>query len=119
MGLETITQIAGEDMNGSTIQFLAIALDDGKVANNGGEAGGILQTKPKSGEHCSLGYLGESEFRAGAAIVRGARLTVATSGYFSTVASGGVSVGRSICAVASGGIGRGVFNFANGPVTGA
>lgn len=119
MGYEAVTVSAGADMNTEAFQFHAIALDDGLVAANGGEAGGILQNKPKSGEFATLYYLGESEYRAGAAVVKGARLAVAASGWISTVASGGFSVGRALAAVASGGVGRGVFNFANGGVTGA
>lgn len=119
MGYEAITIAAGADMSAANFQFLAIALDDGLVAAAGGEAGGILQNRPKSGEHATLFYSGESEYRAGAAVVKGARLAPANSGWIITVASGGFSVGRALAAVASGGIGRGVFNFANGAVTGA
>lgn len=113
----TWTMAAGEDLNdlvaSSGDLYKAIALDDGKPAANGKEAGGILLYGAKSGEHVTLGYLGVMKFVAGAAITAGKRVTVTASGYFITAVSGSYVVGRNLdTAVASGAIGTGAFNFA-------
>ncbi len=106
----SVTKVAGEDLSAAP-QFIAVNLTDGKAAANPQAAGGILQNKPKSGEHASLFYAGESEFRAGGTVTAGMRLTVTASGYFVAPASGGYSVGKAIDACASGSIGRGLFDF--------
>ena len=100
---------AGEDLTGR--QYHAIALDDGEIADNSHEAGGILINKPKSGEFLTLGYLGEMKFRAGVGLSGGNRLRVTTSGYFVAADSGYYTVGRAKVAVTSGSIGTGFFNF--------
>ena len=110
VGFKTTIQ-ALEDL--STHQYHAIALDDGKVANNGVEAGGILLNKPKNNEHATLAWFGELKFRAGAAVTAGTRMQVTTSGYFITAASGYYNVGRAKAAVTSGSIGTGFFDFSN------
>ena len=105
------TIVSGEDLNTSELQYCAIALDDGKIANNGGEAGGILLSRPKSGDFLTLGREGEMKFRAGGAIQIAKPLTVVTSGYFTVAGSGDFLVGRSKAAVTSGSIGTGFFDF--------
>jgi len=102
---------AGEDLNTSGHQYQAIALNDGKVANNGAEAGGILLSKPKSEDFLTLGREGEMKFRAGEAIQIAKPLTVVTSGYFTVAGSGDYIVGRAKSAVTSGSIGPGFFDF--------
>lgn len=92
-------------------QYHAIAFNDGKLANNGEEASGILQNKPASLEHATISYLGESRYAAGAAISAGAKLTVTTSGWFSTADSDDAIVGEAKEAVTSGSIGVGTFSF--------
>lgn len=104
------TIAAGEDLSAAP-QFIAVNLTDGKAAAVGPNAGGILQNKPKTNEHATVFYMGESEFRAGGTVTKGARLSVAASGYLTVSVSGGLMVGKAIAAVASGGIGRGLFNF--------
>jgi hypothetical protein len=111
----TIT--AGEDLDnftpGTGAIFKAVALDDGKLANNGREAGGILIYGGKAAEHITLGYAGVLKFTAGAAVGAGRRLSVATSGYLVEAASGSYVVGRCLdAAVSSGSVGTGAFNFA-------
>ena len=118
MGYEPVTVVAASDMSGIS-QFVAIDLSTGTVAATGAAACGILQNRPKLGEMATLFYSGESEAKAAGTITKGARLTVTTSGCFTVVASGGYSVGRALAACASGGLVRGVFNFATGGVTGA
>ena len=104
------TILAGEDLNSNQI-YCAIALDDGQIANNGGEASGILLSKPKNTEGLTLGVAGEMKFRAGDAITAGKGLTVATSGYFTMGGSGDYLIGRSKVAVTSGSLGTGFFDF--------
>jgi len=111
----TIT--AGEDLDnftpGTGALFKAVALDDGKLANNGREAGGILVYGGKAAEHITLGYAGVLKFTAGAAVGAGKRLSVTTSGYLVEAASGSYVVGRCLdAAVSSGSVGTGAFNFA-------
>ena len=93
-------------------QYHAIAFNDGLLANNGEEASGILLNKPASGEFATLGVSGEIKYAAGAAITKGAKLTVATSGWFTTANSYDAIVGEAKYTVTSGSIGTGLFSFA-------
>jgi len=111
MHYETETIQALEDL--STHQYQAIALDDGKVANNGAEAIGILLNKPEINQHATVVPFGRSKFRAGGAIAAAKAITVATSGYFTAAGSGDYIVGRNETAVTTGSIGSGFFNFLN------
>ena len=108
--LETTIQ-ALENLNTDAFQYHAIALDDGKLANNGGEAAGIIKNKPKSGEAATIGYIGEMRFAAGLAVSADDGLTVTTSGWFKAAGSGSYIVGRAKAAVTSGSIGFGIFDF--------
>ena len=107
-----------EDLSSSI--YHAVALNDGLVANNGEEASGILYNKPESGEHLTLGTIGEMKYAAGKAIAKGAKLTVTTSGWFTTAGSLDAVVGEAKLAVTSGSYGTGLFSFANAqsPATG-
>ncbi len=114
----TWTIAAGENLDdltpGTGDLFKAVALDDGKIAANGLEAGGILIYGGRNAEHVTLGYLGVMKFTAGGAVTKGKRLTVTASGYFTEAASGSYVVGRCLDVdVASGAIGTGAFNFSN------
>ena len=104
---------AGEDLNKQAQEGIAIALDDGKTANNGQEARGILMSKPASGQEGAIGISGVMKFRAGGAVAVGETLTVTTSGYFTISASGDYLVGHGAYAVTSGSLGTGIFHFAN------
>jgi hypothetical protein len=113
----TWTVAAGENLDdltpGAGSLFKAIAIDDGKYAANGREAGGVLVFGGRTGEHLTLGYAGILKFVAGAAVGKGKRLTVTGSGYFVEAGSGSYIVGRCLdTAVASGSVGTGAFNFA-------
>ena len=108
----TTSAIAAEDLS-SVGQYRAFAFVDRKIANDGEEACGIIKNKPKNGDHVTVAYAGEIKYIAGGAVAAGARLTVATSGYFTSAASGDYIVGRNgPAAVTSGSVGRGFFNFA-------
>ena len=91
----------------------AITLDDGKIANDGAEASGILMNKPKSGEAANCGTVGELPFQAGGAVTKGDKLTVTTSGYCISANSGSHLIGKATVTVTSGSMGKGQFNFNN------
>ena len=94
--------------------FRAIALDDGKIAQNGREAGGILLYGGLRGEHITIGYAGILKFMAGERVEAGRHLTVSPDGSFREAQPGDWVVGRCLnTAVASGSIGTGAFNFAS------
>ncbi len=113
-GQQLVTTMAvTEDMDDAADQYLAVTFADGKKANTGKESSGIIQNKPKSGEHGTLCFVGCSKYRAGGAIVAGSNLTVATSGYLVAPTSGHHLIGcNGATACASGAIGEGFFNFA-------
>lgn len=109
------TMVVAEDMNGDADQFLAVTFADRKKANAALEASGIIQDKPKSGEHGRVCFVGSSKYRAGAAVAAGVHLTVATSGYLTEANSGYHVVGNNgATACASGAIGEGFFSFPAG-----
>ena len=90
---------------------------DALTAVNGTEAVGILQRAGiNSGDHMPLAFDGEMRFTAAVSVGVGANLTVQGSGYMALSASGDAINGKSIDAVDSGEIGRGIFNFAGGKV---
>lgn len=101
----------------STHQHKAVTVG-GTVAAAPGTAIGLLKSKPASGEHGQVGWLGEMKAYAGGAINSGTAVTVTTSGFiiaYTGVASGGtLPVGRALEQAASGDLFRGLFNFANG-----
>ena len=112
------TIVAGEDLVDLTPStghlFKAVALDDGKIAQNGREAGGILLYGCKQYEHLTLGYTGILKFTAGEYIAKGEHLTVRKDGYFHPAGPGEWVVGRCLdSAVLGGRVGTGAFNFAN------
>ncbi len=109
--VNTSTIEAGEDLSAVGCRFHAIAFDDGKLANNAEEASGILINDPASGEHSHLVVSGESKFAAGLAITKGAKLTVVTSGWFTTAESDDPIVGEAKYTVTSESYGTGQFNF--------
>ena len=97
------------------VQYVAVALDDGKVANNGEEAYGILQMTAKANDFVTVAVEGMSKFLAGGAITAGGKITVTTSGYFVAGDSGSYIVGECRNTVTSGSIGTGQFDFATAP----
>lgn len=99
---------AGESL--AARQYHAINIS-GTLAATVEASMGLLQNKPLNGEDASVGYAGRMRFRAGGAVSRGDRLTVTTSGWLTTADSGDQIVGLCEHAVASGGIGKGIFDF--------
>ena len=106
------TIAAGADYSAANKQFHAFAVADGQLANTAEEASGILLNKPVSGAFAEIGYLGEMKFAAGGAISKGAKVTIAASGWFVTADSYDTVVGEVKAAVTSGSVGVGFFEFA-------
>ena len=105
---------AGEDLNTDGHEGVAIALDDGKVANSPQEAVGILYDKPANGQHGSMIMLGIGKGRAGGGtLAKGARLSVTTSGYFITATSGNNDCARAMESITSGSLGPILFHGAS------
>ena len=109
------TVVAGEAL--ANARFHTIAMDDGKLAANGKEAGGILSMDGAlSGDHIPIIISGGSKYAAGGAVAAGGRLTTTTSGWVTAAASGDHVIGRNgKSAVTSGSIGEGHFDFAGTP----
>ena len=107
----TTSILAGEDLSAITARYHAVAFADGCLAANGEEASGILINDPVSGEHAHLVYNGECKYAAGAAITKGAKLTVTTSGWFVTANSDDPIVGEAKETATSGSLNTGVFCF--------
>lgn len=101
---------AGEDLHKAPQEGIAIALDDGKTAENSLEATGILSSKPKSGENGSMIILGIGKGRAGVGLSAGDRVRVTGSGYFVAAASGYYTSGRAMEAITSGSLGPVYFH---------
>ena len=112
----SLTVVAGADFD-VTHQHKAITV--GGTVAAGPVAIGLLKSKPKSGEHATVGYFGLMKYYAGAAVTAGLNLTVTASGFIvSTGSASGTTVGKAIEAANSGDLALGFFNFANaGPLT--
>ena len=109
------TIIASVDL--SALQYKVVRVT-GDLADNNGEAYGVLQNKPQSGEHATVAISGVMKAYAGAAIAAGASLACTNSGFLITATSGtGVSIGKNKnVAVGSGDVFTFFGNFANGAI---
>lgn len=65
---------------------------------------GIVQNKPKAGEHGTAVWLGETKARGTGTINAGDKIGPTTAGWMVAVTSGGVAVGEAITGAASGGL---------------
>jgi len=102
---DDVTVAAGADLSAMQYKVIAVA---GTIAAEADTALGVLQNKPGNGQHASLAVAGNIKAYAGDTIAFGARVTVTTSGFMLTVASGdGNAVGKALVAAASGDL----FNF--------
>jgi hypothetical protein len=111
------TIVSAIDMSGSVrgtgVLYKAVTWA-GNIAATGSSAAGLLQYGARSGQQVTVGWHGEMQYIANAAIVAGMPLSVTTSGYLKAAASGDLVVGRnSEIAATSGSPARGQFNFAN------
>ena len=102
-----------ENLSAVTAQYHAVAFNDGQLAASAEEASGILMDKcPAQYDHVNVAVSGEIKFAAGGTITQGDKLTVTTSGWFTTAGSDDGIVGEAKYATTSGSIGTGLFNFA-------
>jgi len=99
-----LTFEAAEDL--SSLEYQIVTIADDKIANDGQEATGVLVSKPKSGEHGSIMFMGIGKARAGGAIAKNGVFKTVTSGYISAATSGGWVNGRALEAITSGSIGK-------------
>jgi hypothetical protein len=96
------TIVAGADLSGC--QYTGVKFD-GTLGGTSPDFEGILQNKPKSGEHATVCFEGITKALVGSGGgVAGIKMSVTTSGYFTQALSGGHAVGRCIIAAASGGL---------------
>ena len=93
--------------------YKAIALNDGQIAANGREAGGIITQLANTNQGAGIVIQGVSKYTAGGGTISAnAELTVSASGYCTTAGSGDYIIGRNAqAAVTSGAVGTGLFNF--------
>lgn len=96
--------LANADLD--TFQYTILVNSTGVRVNRNFTAGtlsaGVLQNKPKSGEHATVAVRGRSRCFAGGTITAGAQITNNLSGTAVVVASGDYAIGTSRSAVASG-----------------
>lgn len=108
---ETLTIASGADHSGGGGQYKAVAIG-GTIAAANTTAVGIMQNKPKSGEHMTVAWHGRMKAYAGGAINAGGAVKVTTSGYLVAVASGDGAVGKAVLAANSGSVFEFIGNFA-------
>lgn len=95
-----ITIVAGADLRTSKL-YKAVAVA-GTIAEANDAAIGLLQNKPNTGEGAQVRTFGKMKGYAAAAITKGARVKVTTSGYLTAVASGDGACGKALEAANSG-----------------
>ena len=98
-----------EDLSAAVMLNKAISFVDGKIAEHGLEAHGLLQECVDTAS-AVVGVIGELNFVAGAGVTAGDLLTV-ESGWCVAAAVGTGAVGTAKADVASGSTGVGFFNF--------
>lgn len=91
--------------------YKAINVASGNIAESGQVAGGVIVGTAKAGASVTYTFLGVEKYAAKGTITANQGLTVVASGYFSTANSGDYIVGRALIDVASGSVGKGIFNF--------
>lgn len=107
------TMVANNDLDGYQYHIMVNSVgpicDRNYVA--GGISAGILQNKPKSGEHAAVRMFGKSRIKAGGTIVGGEEFTATVSATATAIASGDFGIGLAITGVASGGIFEGLIHL--------
>lgn len=94
-------------------QYKAVDVD-GTIAAANLQAAGILENHPEnSGEAMTVMVAGQMPAIASAAIAKGARVKVTTSGFIVTVSSGDGSIGKALEAAASGDTIKILADFSN------
>jgi len=99
-----------EDLSAADALYKAIAFVDGKLANTGIEARGLLQNCADTAS-VVVGVVGELSYKAGDGVTAGDPLTITTSGWCITATAGAGLVGSAKADVTSGSTGVGFFDF--------
>lgn len=107
----SISIAAGADL--SALQYRAVQID-GTLATTNKNAAGILQNKPQTGEHATIGYDGHLKGIAGAALTGGTDVKVSSGGFLTAVASGDSSRGKVVTAASSGSVVEILGSFISG-----
>ena len=111
-----LSLVSAIDMSGTVrgtgVLYKAVTMA-GNIASVGSGAAGLLQIGAKSGQNITVGWHGEGQYIASAAVVAHGLLAVTTSGYLGVPNSGDWVVGRNTeIAATSGSVARGTFDFA-------
>lgn len=102
--LQGISIPAGADLSADTnlYKVVKLAAAGAVLGSVAGEATlGVLQNRPKLGEPAKVGFSGVSKVKAGAAITKGAALTVRADGTVGPAAVGNFVVGNALEAAAT------------------
>ena len=110
-----LSLVSAIDMSGTVrgtgVLYKAVTMA-GNIASVGSGAAGLLQIGAKSGQNITVGWHGEGQYIASAAVVAHGLLAVTTSGYLGVPNSGDWVVGRNAeIAATSGSVARGTFDF--------
>lgn len=107
--LKSESYVAASDLSDRQfhiVDLTASQLEVDLAANNKGF--GVLQNKPRAGEHGTVAFEGITKVTAGAAVSIGDLITSAASGYARAVGSGTAAdkqvIGRAVTAAASGSV---------------
>lgn len=97
---------AGDDLSGKQYHFVEERTEHTfhQASATTAITAGILQNKPKSGEHARVKFAGITKMYAGGTITANALITNNASAAAEVVTSGTILKGRACGAVASGGI---------------
>lgn len=108
------TFVANNDLD--DYQYHILVNSTGNLVDRAVSAGalccGVLQNKPKSGEHATVRMLGRSRIKAGGTITAGNAFTTTASATATAAGSGQYILGIAITGVASGGIFQGLITHA-------
>lgn len=103
---------AGADLTGDATMHKAVTVS-GTIAADNTTALGFLKSKGSSGQDVRVGWFGEMKCVAGAAITKGAKVSITTSGFTITSPASTNPIGKALETVASGDLVRVIANFAN------
>ncbi len=99
-----LSMVANEDLSTAQYKIVNVDGDNGvklRVAAGAGSLG-VLDNKPKSGEHATVVVMGLTRAFAGATVTAGQFVTSTASGTFTNATSGQYIMGKSITGCASG-----------------
>lgn len=115
----TLTIVSGQDLSANDMDHKVVTVG-GTVATGAARNIGLLKRRTNvnqsSGQHVTVGYMGQMKARAGGAIsTTSAYLAVANSGFIvaatsAQIAAGNV-VGKALTAANSGSFFQGIFDF--------